>query len=128
MSVSPSPSDLGAKRARFLRFDGGARLGNLASTLMRAADQANDEGSAAIVNRMLVEARLFLSWDDTARDSKSNSSLIAMHAELARLERRWNDTIRWDAALAAEVAAECRAYSNQALSLSGLLEEQPSPE
>jgi hypothetical protein len=109
MTTAVDFPNLETKRARFLRCDGAARLGNLASTLMRAADQAGDHESSSIVVRMLAEAQLFLTWDDTARDDASRSTLTDMKAGLERLERRWDQSDRWNAELAKEVASKCRA-------------------
>ena len=115
--------DVDAKRARFLRFNGPARLGNLASTLMRAADLARDEAGSEIVYRMLLEAQLFVGWDDSVRDERADSTLTEMKLGLERLQHRWGAAARWDAGLATEVAEKCRTYSDQALALSGLLDE-----
>jgi hypothetical protein len=123
MTTANAFPNLEAKRARFLRFNGAARLGNLASTLMRAADQAADSESSPIVDRMLAEAQLFLHWDDTARDAAAKTALTDMRLGLERLERRWEEATQWNPDVAVEVAAKCRAYSDQALALSGLLDE-----
>lgn len=119
---APLFRDLDAKRARFLRFDGAARLGNLASTLMRAADQANAEEGSEIAYRMLLEAQLFLSWDDTTREETATSALKGMFDDLRLLQRRWDASSSWDPKLASVVAEKCRSYSDQALALSGLLD------
>lgn len=109
-------------RERYLRDDEPTRFGNLASTLARAARGAQVPSRRETVTRVLREACDFVGWSTQSNDSQA-SVLHPMQIDLNRLLTHWQGGSEWDADLADEVAVKCRSFSDQALALSGLLDE-----
>jgi hypothetical protein len=118
MPVSQSQPEL---RTRYLRDDEPTRLGNPASTLARAARGAQVPSRNETVARVLREACSFIAWSIEAGSSKA-TCLQTMGKDLETMLSQWQKTDQWDASLAAELAAKRRRYSDQVLSLSGLLD------
>jgi hypothetical protein len=109
-------------RERYLRDDEAIRFGNLASSLARAARGASIPARQETVAKVLREASDFATWSAEA-NAAGAPLLLNMRGDLKALLSNWENRPTWDEALAQEVAAKCRDYSEKALALSGLLEK-----
>ncbi len=108
------------QRGRFMQDPVAVRLGNLASTLARAAACAGHPARRDLVYRLLTEAQYFIDCTGPEADPAIQPELVDLQLQLARLRRRWQADP--DPGAASELARQSRQYSQQVLEWSGLLE------
>jgi hypothetical protein len=107
-------------KERYMRDTIPVRLGGLAANLRRIKSfAAQDESNDAVVS-LIQESKYFIEW--TARDMHIGTAaqLVELQVQLARWQLNWNQI--WnDPNRRQEVAEQSLAWSDQVLSLSGLI-------
>jgi len=101
------------------------RLGGLAANLARIASVAETSVVAAI-STLLAESRAFIEWTapDLVADRVDDAArLVDIQRGLTRWYRIWNDA-QHDSAQRAQLAAQARAWSDEILRMSGLLDQE----
>jgi len=103
--------------ARYIRLTWQQRLGNLASTLARAATAASNPRTAASVPDLLREGMWVIEWSrgDTPLDALTE--LAPMQRELGLLRRAWEQDNQVARPL---LTFRARAMSDRVLELAGL--------
>lgn len=115
-----------ALRNRFLQDRFAIQLGNIAANLGRLDSYLTDPISEEIVTSILDETKYFVSW--TILNATLHEQL-----ELAVLQQRliqWQLTLPdfWqDSPRRIATGREARRWSDQLLTMSGLLDEEPLP-
>ena len=103
--------------ARYARLTWQQRLGNLASTLARAATAAGNPRTAGSVSDLLREGMWVIEWsqDDTPLDALDK--LAQVQRELGLLRRAWEQDSQAARPL---LTSRARTMSDRVLELSGL--------
>lgn len=116
-------NELIALRDRFMRDPLPIRLGNLASSLAQIHSLSSHDGHRDGVARFVEESALYVEW--TAPDATLELQILLLEIQrtLVQWKRQW--TALWDdATRRGEAARKARAWSEQVLAASGLLEAQ----
>jgi hypothetical protein len=109
--------DWGRLHARYARLPWQQRLGNLASTLARAATAASNPRTMASVPDMLREGMWVIEWSRADTPIETLVELAPMQRELGLLRRAWEQ----DSQVAHPLLAfRARAMAERVLELSGL--------
>src|SRR5436305_294191 len=101
------------QRERFMCDPVPVRLGNRGSTVARLATYSAQPVAGERVLRLLVEAEYFIDCTGPEADPAIQPELVRLQLELARWRRRWQAGLQ--PPMAAELAAESRAHSQQVL-------------
>jgi hypothetical protein len=106
-------------QARYARLDWRQRLGNLASTLARAATTADNPRTAASVPDLLREGMWVIEWSREDTPLETLAELAWIQRELGLLRRAWE---RDQQTMRPLLAFRARALSDRVLALSGLMD------
>ncbi len=109
-------------RARYMRDEWPRRLGNLASTLGRIAQRANNPGSSEAAALALREAMWLIEWNLHDTPQEILAELAPMQSELSLWWRGWN-TVAQSPDLRRLLTRRTRDMSDRVLELSGLLKQ-----
>ena len=112
-------------RERYLRDSLSVRLGGLAANLARVQSFSDNPAHGAVVAQLLEESAWFIEW--AAPDAPADTQVVLVECQrvLARWRLSWA-TIWTDPTRRAEVAGLAGEWSQQLLSLSGLLQAASS--
>jgi hypothetical protein len=96
------------------------RLGGLAANLARVKSFSDHVDHREVVASPLDESKYFIEWTTHEADPEAQAKLVELQIQLARWQLNWTET--WnDPAQRATVAEQSRAWSEQVLAMSGLL-------
>ncbi len=113
--------DWAGLRERYLRDDPSTRLGGLAANLSRIKSFAANENNKKLVESLIDESKHFIEWTARETEIEVAAKLVELQVELAlwqiRLDRMWSDTSQRK-----EIAERSNLWSQQVLSVSGLLD------
>jgi len=112
-------------RTRYLQDTLPIRLGGIAANLARLASFSANPQSVITIENLLVESRWLIEWtapDLVAERVDDAARLVDIQRGLTRWYWRWRD-IQNDPAQRQQLAAQARAWSEEVLQMSGLLEE-----
>jgi hypothetical protein len=116
-------NDLGALRDRFMRDPLAVRLGNLASSLAQIHSLSGHDGHRGGVAKFVEESALYIEWAAPDATLELQILLLEIQRNLVQWKRQW--TALWDdTTRRTEAARKARAWSEQVLAASGLLEAQ----
>lgn len=104
-------------RRRYSQLDWQQRLGNLASTINRAASAAANPRTAASVGEMLREGMWIIEWSRDDTPLEALTELAEVQRELGFLRTAWQQD---QDAVRLLVAFRARALAGRTLELSGL--------
>ncbi len=104
--------------ARYARLRWQQRLGNLASTLARAATAAGNPRTAASVSDLLREGMWIIEWSQPGTPLSALTELAPMQRELGLWRRAWEQGSQMVSPL---LALRVRAMADRVLELSGLI-------
>jgi len=104
---------------RYARLEWQQRLGNLASTLARAATAASNPRTAASVPDLLREGMWVIEWGQADTPLDVLIELAPMQKELGLLKRAWEQN---NQAVRPLLAFRSRVMSDQVLKLLGLVQ------
>ena len=104
--------------ARYAKMEWQQRLGNLASTLSRAATAASSPRTAASVSDLLREGMWVIEWSAADTPLDALAELAPMQHELGLWRRAWEQDSH---AVRLVLAFRSRAMSSRVLELAGLL-------
>ena len=104
--------------ARYARLTWQQRLGNLASTLARAATAAGNQRTAASVSDLLREGMWIIEWSQPGTPLSALTELAPMQRELGLWRRAWEQDSQVVRPL---LALRVRAMADRVLELSGLI-------
>jgi hypothetical protein len=105
---------------RYAQLGWQQRLGNLSSTLARAATAASNPRTAASVSDLLREGMWVIEWSKADTPLGVLAELASLQRELGLLRRAWEQ----DQQIARPLLIfRSRAMADHALELSGLLKE-----
>jgi len=108
-------------RDRYLRDSLPVRLGGLAANLARVRSFADNPAHGEVVARVLEESAWFIEWAAPDAPVEIQVVLVDCQRALARWRLSWADV--WgDPKRRAEMAQRAGAWSQQFLSLSGLVQ------
>jgi len=107
-------------RERYLRDPLSVRLGGLAANLARVRSFSDNPAHGDVVARLLEESVWFIEWAAPDAPPDMQVALVEVQRALSRWRLSWTD-IWGDATRRAEVAERAGAWSQQFLSLSGLV-------
>ncbi len=113
------------RRERYLKQSLPIRLGGLSTDIARVSSFAEIPDIRA-VETMLEESRAFVEWSapDLLPDRVDDAArLVDIQRGLTRWYRIWNDA-QHDPAQRAQLAAQARAWSDEILKMSGLLDQE----
>jgi hypothetical protein len=113
-------------RDRFLKDALPLRLGGLAADLARIASFLKNPKSDSTVANLLEESRYFIEWSTPALlpDRVEDAArLVEIQRELTHWRRVWN-VAQHDPASRARFAEQARAWSDEILAMSGLLNQE----
>jgi hypothetical protein len=111
---------------RYLRDDLSVRLGGLAADLARIVSFSDSPESAPVIKSLLDESRWFIEWSapDLLPDRVEDAARLAeIQRELTRWYRVWNEA-QHNSAQRAKLSEQARAWSDEVLAMSGLLEQE----
>jgi len=104
-------------QVRYAQLPWQQRLGNLASTLSRAATAANNPRTAASVPDLLREGMWVVEWSQADTPLEALTELAPMQRELGLLRRAWEQ----DSQIARPLLTfRARAMADRMLELAGL--------
>jgi hypothetical protein len=116
-------NELISLRDRFMQDPLPIRLGNLASNLAQIHSLSGHDGHRDGVARFVEESALYIEWVAPDATLELQILLLDIQRTLVQWKRQW--TQLWDdAARRTEAARKARAWSEQVLAASGLLEVQ----
>lgn len=107
-------------RDRYLRDPLPVRLGGLAANLARVRSFSDNAAHADAVAQLLEESAWFIEWAAPDAPGESQVALVACQRDIARWRLSWAQ-IWGDPARRAAVAERAGAWSQQFLSISGLV-------
>jgi hypothetical protein len=110
---------------RYLRDTLPIRLGGIAAALARIASFSENPKSLTVEN-LLVESRWLIEWsapDLVAERVDDAARLVEIQRGLTRWYWHWHD-IQNDPVQRQQLAAQARAWSEEILQMSGLLEQE----
>ena len=110
---------------KYLQQSIGIRLGGLSADLARISSFADIPDPQA-VETMLEESRGFIEWSapDLLPDRVEDAArLVEIQLELTRWHRVWNEA-QHDPALWARLSEQARAWSDEILGMSGLVDQE----
>lgn len=113
------------RRERYSKQSVPTRLGGLAADIARIASIAEIPSVAAIAN-LLDESRAFIEWSapDLLPDRVDDAArLVDIQRGLTRWYHMWNDA-QHDPAQRAQLAEQARAWADEILQMSGLLDQE----
>ena len=110
-------------RERYLRDDLPVRLGGLAANLARVCSFSRNPVNREVVNSLLDESKFFIEWTAAEAETDTAAQLVELQIQLAVWQLDW-DRIWADQGERAQVADQCRVWSNRILNLSGFLHER----
>jgi hypothetical protein len=105
--------------ARYAKLEWRQRLGNLASTLARAATAANNPRTTASVPDLLREGMWVIEWGQADTPLDVLVELVPLQKELGLLKRAWDQDSQ---AVRPLLAFRSRVMSDQVLKLLGLVQ------
>ncbi|MBM3130513.1 MAG: hypothetical protein FJ009_18030 [Chloroflexi bacterium] len=111
---------------RYMQDSLPVRLGGLAADLARIVSFSGNPQSAHVVASLLEESRAFVEWSapDLLPDRVDDAArLVDIQRGLTRWYRIWNDAQN-DPAQRARLAEQARAWSDEILQMSGLLDQE----
>ncbi|MCI0476028.1 MAG: hypothetical protein L0Y55_07255 [Anaerolineales bacterium] len=111
---------------RYMQDELPIRLGGLAADLARIVSFSKNHGSAPVVASLLDESSYFVEWSapDLLPDRVDDAArLVDIQRGLTRWYRIWGDAQN-DPAQRAQLAAQARAWSDEILQMSGLLDQE----
>lgn len=108
-------------RDRYLRDSLPVRLGGLAANLARVRSFSGNPNHGDVVARLLEESAWFIEWTAPDAPVESLIPLVECQRALARWRLAW-DEIWANSKRRADVAEQAGAWSQQFLSLSGLVQ------
>ena len=114
-----------ALHERYMRDQWPVRLGNLASTLGRVTQRANNPNASEAVAASLREAMWLIEWNVRDTPQEVLIELAPMQSELGLWWRGWNTVVQ-SPDLRRLLARRARAMSDRVLELSGLLHQPPA--
>jgi len=97
------------------------RLGNLASNLAHISSFARTARQPDAIYRLIDESRFFIEWTAGQMDADKASQLVDVQIDLCRWYWSW-PCVAADRAETTRLSALARAWSDQVLELSGLLD------
>ncbi len=111
-------------RTRYLQDTLPIRLGGIAANLARLASFSANPQSVIAIENLLVESRWLIEWTvpDLVAERVDDAARLDIQRGLTRWYWRWRD-IQNDPAQRQQLAAQARAWSEEVLQMSGLLEE-----
>ena len=116
-------NELSSLRDRFMRDPLPIRLGNLASNLAQIHALSGPDGHRDGVARFVEESALYIEWAAPDATLELQVFLLEIQRTLVQWKRQW--AVLWDdTTRRAEAARKARAWSEQVLAASGLLEVQ----
>lgn len=116
--------DWTAIRERYLRDELPIRLGGLAANLARVNSFSRNPVNREAVNSLLNESKLFIEWTAGDAEVDTAAQLVELQIQLALWQLEW-DRIWADQGQRAQVAEQCRVWSDRIVGLSGLLNNDP---
>jgi len=105
--------------ARYAKLEWQQRLGNLASTLARAATAANNPRTSASVSDLLREGMWVIEWGQADTPLDVLVELVPLQKELGLLKRAWEQDSQ---AVRPLLAFRSRVMSDQVLKLLDLVQ------
>ena len=109
-----------ALRERYLRDALPVRLGGLAANLARVRSFSDNPAHRDVVRRLLEESAWFIEWTAPEAPPSTQMALVDCQRAVARWLLRWAE-IWVDPSRRSDVAKRADAWSQQFLSLSGLV-------
>jgi hypothetical protein len=113
-------------RERFLRDRVAIQLGNIASNLGRIDNFITTEMEQPAITDLFDETKVMIDWAAPSATLEQQFILIELQRSLVRWHFAW-DSIAQDASQRAGVAGKAREWSDQLITISGLLDEEPLP-
>ncbi|MFZ4661318.1 MAG: hypothetical protein ACOYNY_30185 [Caldilineaceae bacterium] len=113
-------------RERFLRDRVAIQLGNIASNLGRIDSFITTEMEQPAITDLFDETKVMIDWAAPSATLEQQFILIELQRSLVRWRFAW-DSIAQDASQRAGVAGKAREWSDQLITISGLLDEDPLP-
>lgn len=107
-------------KERYLRDSIPVRLGGLAANLRRIKSFASQDESIDAVAGLIQESKYFIEWTAGDIHIGTAAQLVELQVQLARWQLNWNQ-IWSDPSRRLEVAEQSLAWSDQIMSLSGLI-------
>ena len=113
-------------RERYLRDPLPVRLGGLAADLARIGSTATNPTNGRVVEVLLEEARRFIEWTAVETEPDIASQLVDLQVSLTLWLHSW---LKGPASSVhrALLAHQARCWSDQVLTMSGLLDKTLSP-
>jgi hypothetical protein len=109
-----------ALRERYLRDALPVRLGGLAANLARVRSFSDNPAHRDVVARLLEESAWFIEWTAPEAPLRTQMALVECQRAVSRWLLRWAE-IWVDPSRRSDVAERADAWSQQFLSLSGLV-------
>lgn len=111
------------RRDRYMQDGVPIRIGGIASNMARIATISAWPDCQNMAFEVLEESKYFIEWTAMEADTETTVALIDLQLQLSlwqlRLEKSWPDE-----ATRSEIGRRARAYSNDLLQRSGLLNDQ----
>lgn len=108
-----------SRRERYLQQTVPMRLGSLAADLARISSFAEIPAPAA-VESLMAESKAFIEWVVPDLDIEPAARLVDIQRGVVRWHMEW-PSVQNDAAQRTELAKQAQAWSDEILSMSGLL-------
>jgi hypothetical protein len=113
-------------RDRYLQENLSTRLGELAANLARIYSFSSNPRNDEAVKHLVQESKLFIEWTAPEVDVDRAADLVDIQVQLARWQLTWSSIWVEDVQRLA-MAAQAKAWSEQVLSMSGLLCDALTP-